>query len=64
MERLSGCCAAEAGREKDKKKSKPAAISEVFIMVKNVALLWGAKIALTFNTGSTSGSGACIEIYS
>jgi hypothetical protein len=39
MERLSGGCAAEAGREKDKKKSKHAAISEVFIMVENVAML-------------------------
>ena len=45
MERLSGCCAAKAGMEKDKKKSKQAAISELLIMVENVALL-GVKIVL------------------
>ncbi len=45
MERLSGCCAAKAGMEKDKKKSKKATIGELLIMVENVALL-GVKIVL------------------
>ena len=59
MERLSGGCAAKAGRGKDKNKNRHAAISELLIMVENVALLRGKDYQ--FNTGVASGSGACIE---
>ena len=62
MERLSGCCEAKAGREKVKKKSKPAAVSDFFVMEEYVSLLWDSIVFTSIQVLLVFGR-TCIEVY-